>query len=256
MLLKWWVFFWDTLYYQRWLSLDTIASKQTNKRSQIKRLRGPGPKKDSNLHLYKQQNCFLLKKIHWLVSRTKYKCFQLFNGIIVSSFCSDTRLLIYLDVKTSFFYRLICLWITSVHSRNDFSPSLQVAGANYSSYCWTGEPAGLVGWWLTDQSHNRAQSPPPPKLPKTGVQFCAVGSAVSSNFNPSHGLSRCFPRLVHSCARRWWCACGVTRRWRPPWTPRPTSGARGSPCERPASRKNWRSSRRSNRSANAGRSIR
>lgn len=59
-----------------------------------------------------------------------------------------------------------------------------------------------------------------------------------------------------SCVRRWWCACAVTRLWRRPSTPRPTSAASDSPCGRHASPRNWRNSRRSSRSANGVRSTR
>lgn len=59
-----------------------------------------------------------------------------------------------------------------------------------------------------------------------------------------------------SCVRKWWCACGATQHWRPPSTPRPTSEASASPCERPASPRNWRNSRRSSKSANVDKNIR
>ncbi|OWK49565.1 Transcription activator BRG1 [Lonchura striata] len=59
-----------------------------------------------------------------------------------------------------------------------------------------------------------------------------------------------------SCGRRWWCACGGTRRWRRRSTPRPTSAASGSRCARPGSPRSSRSSRRSSRRGSAGRSTR
>lgn len=90
----------------------------------------------------------------------------------------------------------------------------------------------------------------PSPLTLTASHFCMF-SVVESMFVY---LSVC--TTTHSCVKRWWCACVVTQLWRPPLTPRPTSEANVSLCERPASQRNWRNSRRLSRSANAGRNIR